>query len=47
MAGWGTALPLLVKQPGALPVGDTLAVVLPAAHIHVFDAETGIRRDAA
>ena len=41
----GTAL--LVKQAGALPVGDTLHIGFPAADIHVFDAATGMRRDAA
>ncbi len=34
---------LLVKQSGALPVGEALHIELPAAHLHVFDAATGVR----
>ena len=36
--------PLLVKQAGALPVGEALHVAFPAAALHVFDAATGRRR---
>ncbi len=39
--GDGTAL--LVKQPGAMPVGETLTVTLPPQELHVFDAATGRR----
>ena len=39
----GTAL--LVKQPGATPVGESLTVALPPAALHVFDAATGARLD--
>ena len=38
--------PLLVKQAGALPVGETLAVWLPPEHLHVFDATDGRRLEA-
>ena len=43
--GDGTAL--TVKQAGAMPVGETLHVAMPAAALHVFDAATGARREAA
>jgi sn-glycerol 3-phosphate transport system ATP-binding protein len=35
--------PLMVKQPGALPVGELLHVALPPAALHLFDAKTGQR----
>ncbi len=35
--------PLLVKLPGAAPVGESLAVGLAPAALHVFDAGTGRR----
>ena len=34
-----------VKLLAGVPVGETLAVALPAGSIHVFDAETGLRLD--
>ena len=37
----GTAM--LVKQSGAMAVGETLHVTLPASNIHVFDATNGNR----
>ncbi len=40
----GTAL--MVKQAGAMPVGETLHVALPSAALHVFDGASGARRDA-
>ena len=40
----GTAM--LVKQSGAMPVGETLHVTLPAAQLHVFDAASGARINA-
>ena len=36
-----------VKLPGAAPAGESMAVSIPAAHLHVFDAETGLRLDPA
>ena len=39
--------PLLVKQAGALPVGETLLVGLPSAALHVFDRATGERLTAS
>jgi sn-glycerol 3-phosphate transport system ATP-binding protein len=35
--------PLMVKQSGAMPVGETLYVALPPAALHVFDAADGKR----
>ncbi|WP_158742245.1 ABC transporter ATP-binding protein [Acidisphaera sp. L21] len=35
--------PLLVKQSGAMPVGEVLYVDLPPAELHVFDAGNGQR----
>jgi sn-glycerol 3-phosphate transport system ATP-binding protein len=35
--------PLVVKLVGAVPPGTSLAVTLPSAALHVFDAETGRR----
>ena len=35
--------PLLVKQPGALPVGEQLSVAFPAEALHLFSGETGRR----
>jgi sn-glycerol 3-phosphate transport system ATP-binding protein len=35
--------PLMVKQSGALPVGEMLHVALPPAALHLFDAKTGQR----
>ena len=37
--------PLLVRQSGALEVGEALQVSFPAAAMHVFDAATGERRN--
>ena len=37
----GTAL--LVKQAGALPVGDHLQVAFPPDALHLFDGQTGRR----
>ena len=37
--------PLLVKQPGAMPVGERLTVALPPQDLHVFDAASGQRLD--
>ena len=34
--------PMLVKQAGALPVGETVRVAFPAGALHLFDAE-GVR----
>ena len=34
---------LMVKQAGALPVGEALAVAFPAAALHLFDAQSGRR----
>jgi sn-glycerol 3-phosphate transport system ATP-binding protein len=34
---------LSVKLAGAAPPGETLAVAIEPAHLHVFDAETGLR----
>ena len=34
---------LMVKQAGALPVGEALAVAFPAAALHLFDALSGRR----
>jgi sn-glycerol 3-phosphate transport system ATP-binding protein len=34
---------LLVKQPGILPVGETLTVALPPDQLHLFDPGTGQR----
>ena len=36
-----------VKLPGAAPAGESVKVSIPAAHLHVFDAETGLRLDPA
>jgi len=38
---------LSVKLPGAAPAAETLSVAIPAAQMHVFDAETGLRLDPA
>ncbi|MDA8052261.1 MAG: sn-glycerol-3-phosphate ABC transporter ATP-binding protein UgpC [Rhodospirillales bacterium] len=38
---------LTVQLPGMVPVGDAVAVALPAASLHVFDAESGRRLDPA
>jgi sn-glycerol 3-phosphate transport system ATP-binding protein len=38
---------LSVKLPGRAPAGETLAVTLPSAHLHVFDADTGLRLEGA
>ena len=35
--------PLLVKQSGAVPVGERLAVALPGQALHLFDPATGRR----
>jgi sn-glycerol 3-phosphate transport system ATP-binding protein len=37
---------LSVKLPGGAPADETLHVAIPAAQMHVFDAETGLRLDA-
>jgi sn-glycerol 3-phosphate transport system ATP-binding protein len=37
---------LVVKVAGASPTAETTAVVLPAAFLHVFDAESGGRLDS-
>ena len=37
---------LSVKLPGATPGGETMTVLLPGEHLHVFDAETGLRLEA-
>ncbi len=34
-----------VKLAGAAPPGETLRVTIPAGHLHVFDAQTGLRLD--
>ena len=39
--------PMLVKQAGAKPVGETLQITLPPADLHVFDAGTGVRLEPA
>jgi sn-glycerol 3-phosphate transport system ATP-binding protein len=39
--------PLVVKVAGAVPPGEAFAVTLPPAHLHIFDAETGLRLDPA
>ena len=33
--------PILVKQAGALPVGETLSIAFPAAALHVFERRVG------
>ncbi|HZU91779.1 MAG TPA: TOBE domain-containing protein, partial [Stellaceae bacterium] len=38
--------PLVVKIAGTVPLPEPLAVALPAAALHVFDAETGRRLEA-
>jgi sn-glycerol 3-phosphate transport system ATP-binding protein len=34
---------LLIKRPGAAPVGERLAVALPAGALHLFETDTGRR----
>ena len=34
-----------VKLAGAPPGGESIAVGIPPAHLHVFDAQTGLRLD--
>nr|WP_294556970.1 sn-glycerol-3-phosphate ABC transporter ATP-binding protein UgpC [uncultured Rhodopila sp.] len=34
---------LSLKVPGAAPPGETVAVAIPPANVHVFDTETGMR----
>ncbi len=41
------ATPLIVKLAGAVPPGEGFAVSLPPAAVHVFDADTGGRLEAA
>jgi sn-glycerol 3-phosphate transport system ATP-binding protein len=36
---------LSVKVAGAAPAEETMRVAIPAAQMHVFDAETGLRLD--
>jgi sn-glycerol 3-phosphate transport system ATP-binding protein len=38
---------LSVKVAGAAPPEETIRVAIPAAQMHVFDAETGLRLDPA
>jgi sn-glycerol 3-phosphate transport system ATP-binding protein len=37
---------LSVKLPGGAPCSEVLHVAFPSAHLHVFDAATGLRIDA-
>jgi len=36
-----------VKVPGAAPASESMNVTIPAEHLHVFDAQTGLRLDPA
>ncbi len=38
---------LSVKRPGAAEDGESMTVSIPPAHLHVFDAENGLRLDPA
>ena len=36
---------LVLKHAGHAPPGERLGVVVPAEHVHVFDAASGVRLD--
>ncbi len=46
-AGRSGETSLTLKIPNGPPVGDTVRVTFPAAHLHLFDQATGLRIEAA